>query len=519
MVDYRSALHALGMDLSDEIDAHLGNVLRRAKLCPEPNTVLYEEIRQGKLPPMEALIRLRPPEALRTTSTPAPTELDSHPLAAKAAEIQDYRTAVPVEESRGFSVVVQITQEAVDDIVGEAFNSGQIRSVWEDNELVPWEEVGLETEVSYRIELKPPKISLDAPFENGVTLILGASASVVLDLNLLDLLSGTSSEYRQQLKIELDVGITIVASIKVDNASTPGKSAVFVNLRDIRDLSITLNDSSLPEPITNFLEALILRIAEREAWDQKEIPLSFDMESAERAGVPIVAVRSKIIPPSAGRPGSLTLALDTTNEGQINDIQYFVPQGQDFAFITTKRFLIDQVWPRQKAGKFPIKDGDLEIHSPHLALGNGYLFAQVEASYEVFDNCLGSWHVDATARVWSGFEPFQHQGIWYVRPYNIRTDIDIDDWDQFIIETILGGLLALIGIGGPFVRAVIVKIVMEALIGHAEDELADEIGGFNFGIRAEIPDTRRLAISSTPVAPAITRGGVTAFGNLSFIDA
>lgn len=519
MVDYQSAIRDLGFELSDDVDQHLGQVLRKAKLCPKPNRQLYEDLTSEKVAPIEVFAWLQESNGQSTTFPKNLPKHQSDKLAKKAAEIQDPKQAVSIANACGFSVIIQITQDAVDEIVREAFEFEKNQWVWEKEELFLWKEVGLNAEVQYRLELKQPKVTLGNSAVDEVSVSIGALADVVLDLDFVDLPGQRKSDRPHKFPLRAGVEITFLASVKIGPAATVGKSAVFADLRGIRGLRIKLNNNTLPHQAASFLEELLERIAIIHFWEQKVIPLSFEVDAIERAGIPIKSLHTKIIPPGPNFPGTLTLALDTTGKGKINSVQYFVPSGKNFAFVTTKEFLIDQVWPYQASNYFPKKDGDLELHNPSLELGKGYFQARVNATYEVFDGECASWHVDAVARVWSGFEPFEKEKIWYVRPYRIKTDIDIDAWDQFIIASILGGFLMLLGIGGMVARSVIARIIMNAIIGLAEDEITEQIGGFNFGIRAVIPGSRRLAISSTPVAPAISPEGISAFGTLSFIDA
>ena len=228
----------------------------------------------------------------------------------------------------------------------------------------------------------------------------------------------------------------------------------------------------------------------------------------------VVELRSRVRPPTEGIPGTLTIGIDTTNKGDVSAVNHIVPPGEDFALITTKEFLVDKVWPVY-AKRFRHRDGRVTIDNPKLDLRQGHIRVKVDAEYDV--PCLPD--VNATATAALVFEVVKSEEVWFSRVV-LRDDpkVRVDPRDRFFYSILLGVLLALIGLGGAVLNAVIVNVIIGVLSDEVGEGVGEDFEGFSVGFRKAIPGTNVVASTSTETPPTVTREGITAFGKVVFSE-
>lgn len=502
-IDYRQALADLGFHISPPIRSHLA---AQFSAPGKRSSALYKRIRGGTKPQVDFLISFDTSTDNIQGSAASPGGGASEASPTSVVETN----AVSATNNAGFGVVVQLTDHIINRIFTIAYKEDLIKKKWEGSLLSEWTEYGVEVESRYEFNLAQPTISFDTSFEEGVAAHIGLSGFVEVEFGIFPLLSPTHREFQQTMRIDIAVELTAIGTAVI-SPTTDQRHAVFLDLRDLRDLEIAINNQDLSENILSFLRALLLRLARTHLAEQPPIPLSFDVETVQRAGVPIIAVWSRILSGHGSRPGTLSICLDTTGQGDPKAIEHIVPPGSGFALLATRNFLLNQVWPLRRNSMFPHRDGRVTIHNPQLDLKQGHIWSRVEAVYKV--NCLPDIDARATARM--NFVAFRHDDVWLSRINPVGDpDIELDPGDRIFYTVIAGFLLSLFGIGSVVSNALILNIIIEALLGRVEQQAGEALKGFNIGFRDRIPDTNIVVAASTPIVPAVTPEGITAHGDV-----
>jgi len=532
LTDPIKAYALLGVTFSPEIEEHILHALKDYKLVTPDRQNLFDRMVTGERSPFVLEVQLTPPGS-RLRSIRTFSDIENHVLSEIAGEqgraalqesLARWKSGktlsgapIPISEAQGYDVAIQLSQEAINDIIEEVYNHGSLSKPWEGSELIEWSDFGICLRISYSIKLELPALDLGVPLVDSVTLGVDAHAVFKLEIDIDDLPVEGDQSFEFDDELHVDLGVTLQTGIIIGEGSKPGLVAAYIDLVNVASIRIAINGESIPEGLLKAITVLLDTVCKAHFALQKTIPLTMDLEEAARAGVPIYPPETKILQSVGSNAAALCILIDVkgTTPGNKEAIRHFIPPGEDFAMLISSE-LIYKGWNAAKSSKFPIYEGDLKIDNPDFRLLDERMYAKVEAHYELFDNCLGSWTVDATARIWTRLESFQKDSIWYGRPKEVDVDIDMDDWDRFVFETILGALLALLGVGGPVARSIISKIIFELIMGLAEKYAAEAVGGYSVGVYGRLPGTNRVAISSTPVLPSIKPSGITTFGNLEF---
>lgn len=517
MLDYLQGVSDLGFHLSPPMRTHLehqfGGRSQEAKAA-------YAHIK-GTRSPSHLRLRLPVPEGCQPFDIPRQGPLCSASavgllgLEAVPASNALLTSTVNPANAAGYSVVIQLADTLLNRIVKAFFRSGAMKTSWAGIDRYVWHELDLEFTFKYEVALTIPNITVPGEFSGAIALTVGAKAKLALDATILEFLNPTRPELQDFLSVELDFQFRVVVAPIIKNVG-PGLAAVVVDLKAIDYLELSLDGTSLPADLAKFIEELLTRIARHHLAEQGDIPISFEFDALAREGVPIVSLAAKAIPAAGGSPASVSIAIDTTGNGNIQQLSTFIPPGNGFAMIVSKVFMIDQLWGRQRSNvlrQVNDKTDEIEIDNISLGLEDGSIGIVVRFHKRI--DCLPD--IDGTATAHVAFEAYQDNGIWGARLKSTgNPDIKIDDGDRFIYEFLLGFLVSLLLPGSGILWTAIMHAVVDALISNQESDAAGKIAENAIGFHHRIPNTNITVVATTPIAPVIYSNGVSLFGDAEF---
>lgn len=514
-IDFERALRDLGFDLSRGMREHLLERLPR----PVPGGgELYEAVKEGRVAlPAQIGIRLGPPPneqeavGLGTGDLDAPISREVSVLPANAAPAIARRVP-PKPGTGGYSVLVQLTDNIINRIIGVAYDQNLIPHHWSGSYQADWPVLQVEIDADYDVDVQKPAIDFDTTYDNGVALNLAATAKLKLTFSYLDFPSGTVPSLSDKLTVDVKVTARAVGTAEI-RTDASGKAAVYLNLKDLQNLDLQISGAAVPPLVEELVRAAIERIAQTELADIK-LPLTFGFDRNSRAGVPIVKAASRIRRPDNGRPGTLSIAIDTTNSGDPTTIPHIIPAGDHFGFVTTKYFLVKQAWPIVRDREFPRMEQGLRIHDPEFDLRDYYIYFRVKATKEI--DCLPDVNVDATVYLQFEALPKDKDGVQRTRLKAIYKDIHMDFWDQLFYTLLVGVLLGPLGVGVGVIGMIAFNVIIAVLEGMGETALGNKIQESSVGFRDKIPGTNIIVEASTPIAPTIYNDLIFGFGDAAF---
>jgi hypothetical protein len=512
LLDYERALNELGFTLSKGMRAHLS---KQFPGTSEYKKECYRRIKGGAQPPFSITLSLGEFDnnglaADRIGSTPVQGESIVSQAVPKVAHVGTFKDA---SMASGFSVLIQLSDNIINRALKAAYDASLFPRHWEGKLIHKWPQIQVDTTCSYSLDLSLPTVDFDTAYYDGVAVNLELKGSISLDFNILKLSNPTDSEYQKALTIQVDCSVRGVGTAKV----TPfggSKSAVSLDLKEVRDLKITLTNA-FPENLSDYLSQLLRRIIRTKFKETGPTPMTFGFDNAQRSGIPIRAIGTRIRPPANGLPGTLAIALDTTGNGDATVIPHIIPSGNHYAIVITREFLIGQVWPAVGKPQFPFDAGDgVTVYNPNLDMQEGYIWFEVDAKKDI--TCLPSIHAHASVRL--GFQSFLDGKIYRTRLLPLqKPDVELNFWDE-LFYVFVGGLLgSAVGLGEV---AVVVLIVLVRIL---EDKLGTDAGekirGFSVGFEEKIPGTDIIIAASTPVQPQIHYDRIFGFGDAVFYQA
>lgn len=511
LADYESFARDLGFIFSPAMLAHVRKAVRRDVAKSPKAQAAYAKLKAaGSNDKFQFAARLARPDDV---------EKKIVPWQPKHMAMPNDAPVLP-EQSSGFGVLLQVSEKFCNDILDLLFSSSLIRPRWTGRTLAQVPDLFVNLVADYDVRLTRPELSFlesTKPDEAAlVRLSIAAVAKLAITAEFLPLSGASLPVDRERFEVEVGLGIVIETRLDVSPPNPNGQSAVVVDLTKIRDLNLTVNGHGLDPLLLGFLNELLNRLVRTELEFEKKIAISQEFDSTSYGGQKLRSIGLRTLVASGNRPASLSIGLDFDGAGSEASLRTLIPSGEDYAFIV-RRPVFDAIWQSKKNQiKSP---GDVRIKNPRLVLMDGFIAFSIEAEYEVFDvgNCgWFSWTVEASGRAAFAFESFQKDGIYYVRPKLISgPDIDMDDWDEFVLSVLVGFLLSIIGVSWG-AGSVVAYIVIEAMIGDIEKDVANKIGGYSIGLRGEVPGTSIVAMSTTPLAPMIFRTGITAHGGIAF---
>lgn len=527
MIDYGRALNDLGYELSKGMRLHLA---RQLPAPCSPDNRIYDFVKAGGKLPFELDIHVRAPVeatasepvhgagAVGGAGPPRGPLIASRPAdraPPSAAEVTAAAAATGASDSAaGFGVLIQLSDHLVNRALGAAYDAGLFPKQFDARLPLQWEEYQLEATARVELALQKPALDFDTHFAEGVGLTIGVTGAAELSMTLLQLLSPTHAEFQDTIRFDIRASARIVVTAEIRPAGG-NQSAVFLDLRDLRDVSVDLTTADLPAELVGFLESVIVRVLRTEFASHAATPVSFKFDHDFRAGVPLAAVRSRVRPPGNNVAGTLSIGFDTIGQADPAAIDHIIPAGSHFALVTTRDFLLEQAWPVAKAKFFPggemHPDDGVTVRKPYLDMRDGdggHVFFQAEVEKAV--DCLPD--PTATVKVKLRFTAFQDpEGVWRTRLDTIGDpDVDMDFWDQ-VFYTFVGGLV--FGAMGIIVVTILIE-VLEDVAGHKAGDLFET---FNVGFREKIPGTNIVVAASTPIEPSVNSRRIYAFGDAAFL--
>ena len=510
LLDYEEALRSLGYDLSAGMREHL------ARQFPPTNPekkALYCRLCNGEQFPIDLRLDLPlKPGPFAEGEKPVRTVAAAAPQEAAAANAHSLSRANPA----GYSVLLQLSNDLINRALSTAYDSNTFRHHWADQDSWHWDELAIDLQISYSLDLAKPTVDFNTDVPEGIAFTLAVSGTITLAAEIWQLLYPQQQEYQQTIPTQVNANVSAIATAQIGpNPDQAGQSAVFLSLANITNIWATLSDASLPTDLAKFLAALITRIVHVELGRQGTIPLTFGFESLKRSGVNITRITTHILPPAGGAPGSLSIGIDTFSppRGNILKISNIIPSGSSYGMVVIQSFLIGQVWPEQKAAQFPIDAGSgISIHDPELQMREGELWFQVQATKDM-GSCLPD--VNATGTVDLGFHAYQVNQIWQTQLNPLHDpDIDVDFWDQVFYSAIALLLGDVVGLGP--ILMIVLNIIIAILEGWASAKVTDRVRGFSVGFSEKIPGTNITASASTPVQPEIHADQIYGYGDAVF---
>jgi len=515
-LDYEKALGELGYRFSRGMQEHLKS---RLPATNEQKQALYRRIKNGEAPPFDFRIQFSglSEETESPPTTPAHLAFAPKPPAANAIKPTGRVSLVPemnaLAGSPDFSVVIQITETFLNSAVGAVYDTGLLPGKFAGTQTITSDSLKIAVDVGYNIDIDKPTISLNTPYDDGIAFNLAIHGTAEADVDILQFISPTHSDYRQQLNVSFSAQATLVATVRIAPVANQ-ESAVYADFRSIRDLNITINDTALSPSLDVFLAVLLERILLTKLGDVGQVPLTFQFNNFQRSGIAIKKIFSRILPPLGTSPACLAIAFDTFGDCVVTSITNLVPSGAGFAFTTSRRFLLNQVWPQVLLPQIPTEDNGVQIKNPSLDMQNGYLFVSVDFEKDI--DCLPS--ITGTASAKLAFSVTKGtDGIYRGSLITLgNPDIEISVWDQ-IFYGILVGILGNAIVPGSFsIFAVLTVVLIQVFQDVLGGDASNVIDSFSIGFKQTIPGTHIIAEASTPQAPQIATNQIFAYGDAAF---
>lgn len=516
IIDFERTLRDLGFDLTSGMRKHL-----LARLYPPvpDGGELYEAVKEGHVKlPAQVRLNLGPsPSAGELTGVNpdgpgvpisrmdplGPPEHLARPVAAFAPVSAKPGTA-------GYSVLIQLDDDIINRVISTAYDARLIPHQWNGTYQTGWPALNVQIVATYSADVAKPTIDFKTNVVNGVALNLKVHVKLILTFNYQPL--GSLPGFSDTLPVEVDISARAIGTAELKN-TTATRAAVYLNLITLQNLQVTLAGTTLPPAVEDLVSAVIQRIAQTELG-RVVLPLSFDFEQIQRAGVPITVVASRIRAPSGVNPGSLTIAIDTTGAGDPTSIPNIIPATDHFGFIATRTFLIDQAWPIIASQEFPTEQQGVKIHDPVLDLRDNFIYFFVKATKEI--DCLPDVNADVTVKM--VFESFQESGVFRTRLKSLGDpDISIDFWDRLFYTVLFGLILGAVGgVGIGIIGMIAFNVVIAVLEGKGETAIGNAIQKSSVGFKDKIPGTNIVVEASTPIAPTVYSDMIFGYGDAVF---